>query len=78
MIYEKVKIMLDLKEKTKEYLEKAGAGLARGISGYSGIVNKSKEGKILIFGHDSNANSNPRIWNYDSIESMLADGWELS
>ncbi len=70
--------MQDLKEKTREYFEKIGAGLAKEISGHSRIVNKSKEGKILIMSHGSKANSNHRVWNYDSVDSMLADGWELS
>lgn len=70
--------MQDLKEIAKEYFEKTGAGLAKETSGYSGIVNKSKEGKILIMSHGSEANSNHRIWNYDSVDSMLADGWELA
>lgn len=62
---------------TKEYFERTGAGLVREFSGNSGIVNKSKEGRILILSHNPNAAFAQRVWNYDSIDSMLADGWIL-
>lgn len=79
--FKREKAMQNLQEyktqTTKEYFERTGAGLVREFSGNSGIVNKSKDGKILILSHNANTVFAQRLWNYDSVDSMLADGWVL-
>ncbi len=65
-------------EQTIEYFETTRAGFVKGGKGRFGLANVSKTGEVAITERSSlhaSEYSENKSWNYDSVKSMVADGW---
>ncbi len=74
----KLEWMDELKQQTIEYFDTTRAGFVKGSKGRFGLANILKTGEVTITDRSSlhaSENSESKSWNYDSVKSMVADGW---